>query len=72
LAETVAFERFEPREFIAQRDRVAVLGHYKGTALSTGRSVESDWVMVFTRRDGKVVQFREYADSAAINAAYDS
>ena len=28
--------------------------------------------MVFTLRDGKVVQFQEFSDSAAINAAYDS
>jgi ketosteroid isomerase-like protein len=28
--------------------------------------------MVFTLRNGKVVQFQEFSDSAAINAAYDA
>jgi ketosteroid isomerase-like protein len=28
------------------------------------------WTMVFTLRDGKVVHFQEFCDSAALNAAY--
>jgi uncharacterized protein len=70
LPKAIAFDKFEPREFIAQGDKVAVIGHYEGTAVPTGRKVQSDWVMVFTLKNGKVVQFREYVDSAAINAAY--
>jgi ketosteroid isomerase-like protein len=31
---------------------------------------ESDFVMVFTMRDGKVAGFREFADSHAIDAAF--
>jgi ketosteroid isomerase-like protein len=34
-----------------------------------GRFV-SDWVMVFTLRNGKVVSFQEFTDSAAIDRAY--
>lgn len=49
-----------------------VIGHYAGTAVPTGRTVQSDWVMVYTLKNGKVVQFREYVDSAAVNAAYQS
>jgi ketosteroid isomerase-like protein len=70
LAGGVDFERFEPREFIAERDKVVTLGYYTGTSKATGRRFSSDWVMVFTFRDGKVVQFREYANLAAINAAF--
>ena len=70
LAAAISFDAFEPREYIAQGDKVAVLGHYRGTARPTGRPVQSDWVMVFTLRDGKVTRFREYTDSAAVNAAY--
>ena len=70
LSKSLAFSRFEPREYIAQDDKVVALGHYEGTALPTGRTVNSDWVMVFTLRNGKVIQFREYADSAGVNAAY--
>ncbi len=70
LARAADCERFDPREFIAERDKVVVLGHYAGKAKATGRQFVSDWVMVFTIRDGKVVHFREFADVAAINAAY--
>lgn len=70
LSKTMTFSKFEPREFIAQGDKVVALGHYEGTAMPTGRTVNSDWVMVFTLRNGKVIHFREYTDSAAVNAAY--
>jgi len=35
-----------------------------------GGSFDSDFAMVFTLRDGKVVRFQEFSESAAINAAY--
>ncbi len=66
----VDFQQFEPREFIAEGDKVVTLGHYAGTSKTTQRPFSSDWVMVFTVRNGKVVQFREFADVAAINAAF--
>lgn len=70
LAGSVEFSQFEPREFFAGGDKVVVLGAYAGKSKMTGRTFASDWVMVFTVRDGKVVQFREYADIAAIDAAF--
>ena len=70
LGESARFTTFEPREFIAQGDKVVALGHYKATAIATGRGFETDWVMIFTFKDGKVVAFKEFADSAQINAAY--
>jgi len=36
----------------------------------TDRICETEWVMVFTLRDGKVASFRQYHDSAAWVAAY--
>jgi len=33
-------------------------------------SVSSDWVMVFTMRDGQVARFREWTDSAQLVKAY--
>ena len=71
VSEQVNFVRFEPKEFVAQGDKVVAIGHYVAQ-VPTGRGFESDFVMVFTLRDGKVVQFQEFSDSAAINAAYDS
>ena len=71
VSEQVNFLRFEPKEFVAQGDKVVAIGHYVAK-VPTGRGFESDFVMVFTLRDGKVVEFQEFSDSAAINAAYDS
>lgn len=62
----------EPREFIAQGDKVAVIGHSAGRAKSTGREYVTDFVMVFTMRGGKVAEFREYLDTAALGAAFDT
>ena len=61
---------FAPREFVAQGDKVVSLGHYKWLVKETGREFESDFVHVFTIRDGKIVAFREHFDTAAAAAAY--
>ncbi len=68
VAQSFNFTQFEPREFVAERDRVVALGHYAATTTS-GR-IESDFVMVFTIRNGKVTAFQEFTDSAQLNAAF--
>jgi hypothetical protein len=65
----VKFNRFEPREFVAQGDKVVALGHYAAT-VSTGKTFDSDFVMAFTLKDGKVARFQEFLDVAALNAAF--
>ena len=71
LAENVDFKSFEPREFVAEHDKVVALGHYEGVVKrKTGRSFNSDWVMIFTFSGDHIVRMREYADIAAINAAF--
>jgi ketosteroid isomerase-like protein len=69
VGETTKFSLFEPREFIAQGDKVVALGHYTATT-PTRNSMDSDFVMVFTLHNGKVSHFQEFLDSAALNAAY--
>lgn len=70
VAETTEIHAFEPREFIAQGDKVVVQGYEKVGAKGTGRIFETNWVHVFTVRDGQVVKLREYYDTAAVAAAY--
>ena len=70
VASTIEFTKFEPREFIAQGDQVAVVGDYTGKLKANGGTLTSDWVMVFTVRDGRVVHFREWTDSAQLVRAY--
>ena len=61
---------FEPRELVAQGDKVVVLGDYAWRVKSTGREYESDFVHVITVRDGKVARFQEFMDTAVVGAAY--
>ena len=63
-------ERFEPGEFIAQGDKVVVLGRYAGRIRANGQADEIEFVHVFTVRDGKIKSFRQYNDTAATVAAY--
>src|SRR5438552_2672167 len=61
---------FEPREFVAEGDKVVSLGHYRWRVKDTGREYASDFVHIFTVRDGKIVAFREHFDSAVVARAY--
>ena len=67
---SIAFDAFEPREFVAQGDMVVAIGQYRGKSKETGRPFTSDWVMVFTITNGTITRFREFADSAALVRAF--
>lgn len=56
---------FEPKEFIAQGDRVVVLGQYEWRVKSTGRNFSSDFAHVYTVRNGKITSMQEFTDTAA-------
>jgi len=62
--------RFEPNETVAQGDKVVSLGFYRWRVKSTGREFEGDFAHVFTIRNGKIVAFHEYTDTAACANAY--
>ena len=70
LDSAMAAQSFEAREFIAQGDQVVVLGDYSWKVKATGRTFSSNWAHVATLKDGKVVRFREYTDTAAAAAAF--
>ncbi|RJF92183.1 nuclear transport factor 2 family protein [Noviherbaspirillum saxi] len=62
--------RFEPQDFIADGDKVAVTGQATWLVRSTGQTYESPWVHIFTMQDGKVKRFHHFNDTAAATAAY--
>lgn len=70
LGTTTDFQAFEPQEFIAQGDQVAVVGKYKAKVKPTAKTIESGWVMIFTFKNGKIARFREFTDSAQLVRAY--
>ncbi len=70
VAEAYDFERFDPKEFVAQGDTVVAVGDYRAVTKPANRIVNSEWAMVFTFRDGKIASFREFTDSAQLVKAY--
>ena len=63
---------FQPREFLAEGDRVLVVGWERVKVKATNRTIELDWIMSFTVRNGKVAVFREFTDTKALADAYGS
>ncbi|MBI3301894.1 MAG: nuclear transport factor 2 family protein [Deltaproteobacteria bacterium] len=70
IAEAMEFEQLEPREFIAQGDKVVVIVHERARLKATGCTLEQDFVQIFTLRDGKVARYCVYEDTAAAVAAF--
>jgi ketosteroid isomerase-like protein len=70
VAENDDIQRFEPQEFFAQGDKVVVLGTFASLAKPTGKYYETDFVHVFTIRDGKIVRTQEHTDTYTTAAAF--
>ena len=76
LADVVkkAFEEIEmtypkPPEFVAQGDRVLVVGVATGKIKATNTTFEDHWVFDITVRNGKLKNIREYIDTQALARA---
>jgi ketosteroid isomerase-like protein len=59
----------EPREFVAQGDRVLVVGFAKGRIKATNKTFEDDWIFAIKVRGGKLTSIREYVDTQALARA---
>jgi ketosteroid isomerase-like protein len=59
----------EPPEFVAQRDRVLVVGFATGKIYATNKPYRDEWVFDITLRDGKVAHIKEYIDTQALARA---
>jgi len=59
----------EPREYVAQGDRVLVVGVATGKIKATNKPFKDDWVFAVTVRNGKVMKIREYIDTQAVARA---
>ncbi len=59
----------ELREYVAQGDRVLVVGFAKGKIKATNGTWEDHWVFAITVRNGKLTNIREYVDTQALARA---
>jgi uncharacterized protein len=63
IHENKDFPKFEPREFIAEGNKVVALGYWDAKSKKTGKPYSGHWAMAFYFRDGKIHEHREYYDS---------
>ncbi|MFC6724471.1 nuclear transport factor 2 family protein [Halobium palmae] len=61
-----------PERYVADSNTVVALHTWSGTSTKTGKSVEYPNAHVFDFEDGKIVQWRSYADTALFNAALEA
>jgi ketosteroid isomerase-like protein len=71
ISEMLEISFLEPREFVAQGDRVLVVGFSRGRVKATNRAFENNWVIAFTVRNGKVTNVREYIDTLALARGFE-
>jgi ketosteroid isomerase-like protein len=58
-----------PPEYVAQGDRVLVIGRATGKVKATSKPFVDDWVFAITVRNGKLTHIREYVDTQALARA---
>jgi uncharacterized protein len=68
-SEKVETSFMEPREFVAQGDRVLVVGFARGRIKATNRTFEDHFIFATTVRNGKLTNIREYIDTQALARA---
>jgi ketosteroid isomerase-like protein len=68
-SETLETSYPKPFEFVAQGDRVLVIGFAKGKIKATNKTFEDDWVFAITVQNGKLTNIREYIDTQALARA---
>ena len=71
ISEMLEISFLEPREFVAEGDRVLVVGFERETVKATNRTFEGHWVFAFTVRNGKVTNAREYFDTLALARGFE-
>ncbi|MEK6302820.1 MAG: nuclear transport factor 2 family protein [Acidobacteriota bacterium] len=58
-----------PQEILDAGETVVARGHYSGTYKKTGKQVRAQLAHFFTMRDGKVIKFQQYTDTAQFDRA---
>ncbi|QWT21580.1 nuclear transport factor 2 family protein [Bacillus sp. NP157] len=71
-SETMETTSPEAAEYVAEGDRVMVIGVAKGKVKATNKPFEDHWVFSMRVRDGKVTHIREYIDTQELAEAASS
>ena len=65
IASDHADPKLQAAEYLSSADSVATFGRYSCTLKKSGRRVDSPFAHLFRFRDGKVVRFVDYLNTAA-------
>jgi ketosteroid isomerase-like protein len=69
ISSAVEVKSFEPKSSTASGDAVFAAGTWSGKAKATGKIFETDWLMHWIIKNGKVTYLRVYEDTAVTAAA---
>ncbi|HEX6177449.1 MAG TPA: nuclear transport factor 2 family protein [Thermoanaerobaculia bacterium] len=61
--------RVTPQRIIDGGDVVVALGRYSGASRATGKPIDAQFAHVWTLRDGRIVGFEQYTDTAQFTRA---
>lgn len=70
FAETADFKSFDPKDFVAAGDHVFNQLQYELTVKATGKPVKDSSMQHWTFKNGKLIRWRGYEDTAATREAY--
>ena len=68
-SDTIEMTYPRPPEFVAEGERVLVIGVATGKIKATGKPFKDDWVFDITIRNGKLAKIREYIDTQSLARA---
>jgi len=72
IFEDVEIMESEISDFLAQGDKVVLLGRETFRIKSTGRTQENNFAVVYTVRDGKIARCQAYDDTAVVMSAFSA
>lgn len=58
-----------PAEFLDGGDKIVVLGNYSGTSKKTGKNFIARYAHVWTLKDGHIICFEQFTDTAIMHDA---
>ena len=70
IAHSIQMKSFVPTSFIADEEKVAVLGTNDAVVIATGKPYFTDWMYIFTITDGKFSHLQVLMDTLAIANAF--
>ncbi len=69
MGKTVSFTAFEQQQFMNDGNNVVVKGFFAGKSNTTGKTFESEWVMIWEVENGLVKNYQAFVDTFKIVSA---